>query len=56
MRSKMETTTKANDYIFTYIGNNDTEKFICSAENGDIAMKKFNEQIGSVAIVDIERK
>ena len=44
------------DYIFTFAGNFDTEKFICSATTGDDAMSKFIRKYPGSAILDIERK
>ena len=48
------------DYIFVYIGSNDTEEYICSATDGNEAMKKFNKEIGKkiveIKIVEIRRR
>ena len=43
------------DYIFTYEEVYDTDMFICSAANGDEAMKKFIKYTrGGATIFDIE--
>ncbi|HUV71574.1 MAG TPA: hypothetical protein VMW25_01060 [Clostridia bacterium] len=39
------------DYIFTYEGVYDTDMFICSAANGDEAMKKFIKYTKGEAII-----
>ena len=45
------------DYIFTYEGVYDTDMFICSAANGDEAMKKFIKYTkGEAIIIGIEIK
>jgi hypothetical protein len=36
---------KTKDYIFVYSGYMDNGFFICSAKNGDEAMKKFNKEV-----------